>query len=635
MTPNQSKEGLPFEPSVTPLDDDGTTPQCQEPTATIRLRRVDNTGHPLAPQDSGRMAHRTRAHSATPETGEQPDVALYTELPPGDHEWRWRPQPAGAHLIALEAGPEKRDYRPGEALAEAPVINAPPEGRDVTATHLPPPVLISLRDEDIDSDRLTSEQLAYFQRNGNNALLFIHGYNVGHGEWGKVLEGVADHWNGKAPKWTDEPLTVYRDADTINDEHGLDLAETDLNNEGAHNWAVSMEYQLNRAAGFSDDDWMPYSRIITVSWPGDTGQTDFMQSEFNANAAGRRLVRLLEQLADAGVGINIITHSLGARVGLTALNILGAIRSQAAIDHLFLWEPAVADNALTNDTARDVHPLGMGVFVNAHKAARRIVVLHSRGDGVLGPTDDEEEQSMWEELISVTPAGWIADAAESVMTGRFMDDLLGTFGGVYTKKWWTFPSFLDNGLGAPLERLYADYMPLQPGRMVTRRGQSWREGPDPETVNANWERLKADIIAEARNRFDACKDCLQNSKPLPRYDLLSPLNHLPIVTKARAEQYADDLRALAERNWYPRQAPRPALGYDGVDALIGQKAGENRDQFLERQFKGDYLSMFDQSDWLFSHSGMRIPNSEIFERSYRDGVMRRIQVEGTGFGSYT
>jgi hypothetical protein len=39
-----------------------------------------------------------------------------------------------------------------------------------------------------------------------------------------------------------------------------------------------------------------------------------MQAELNAMAAGRRMVPLLQQLQDAGIAVNLITHSLGARV---------------------------------------------------------------------------------------------------------------------------------------------------------------------------------------------------------------------------------------------------------------------------------------------------------------------------------
>ncbi|PAV24490.1 hypothetical protein CF392_15985, partial [Tamilnaduibacter salinus] len=83
-------------------------------------------------------------------------------------------------------------------------------------------------------------------------------------------------------------------------------------------------------------------------------------------------------------------------------------------------------------------------------------------------------------------------------------------------------------------------------------------------------------------------------------------------------------------------APRPALGYGGVDGLTGQESGENRDGFIENRSGPDgQFSFVDQSKWLESHSGMRIPSQEIFEKSYIDGVMRPIQQEGTGFGGYT
>jgi hypothetical protein len=68
--------------------------------------------------------------------------------------------------------------------------------------------------------------------------------------------------------------------------------------------------------------------------------------------------------------------------------------------------------------------------------------------------------------------------------------------------------------------------------------------------------------------------------------------------------------------------------------VAGDKAGAERDTFIEKALNSEAWSVVDQSKWLFSHSGMKIPSQEVFEKSFSDAIMRRIVEEGTGFGRY-
>ncbi|KKN08586.1 hypothetical protein LCGC14_1055150, partial [marine sediment metagenome] len=128
--------------------------------------------------------------------------------------------------------------------------------------------------------------------------------------------------------------------------------------------------------------------------------------------------------------------------------------------------------------------------------------------------------------------------------------------------------------------------------------------------------------------------CLRNGERPPEYTLLSPLNHRASVSPQIAKDYVLRLKKLAVNNWVPEQPPRPALGYVGFDEVTGETAGPFRDKFLEDRLLNESWSVVDQSRWLFSHSGMRIPSEEVFNRSYRAEVMRRISDEGVGFGRY-
>ena len=161
-------------------------------------------------------------------------------------------------------------------------------------------------------------------------------------------------------------------------------------------WLPNVEYYLNLAAAGKDelsdfDLWDKYSRIVGVTWSGSVDpDMNFFRAEMYANEAGRKLATVLKKLLDKGIKINIITHSLGARVALSAMNILGDMEGQYdnRIDNLILWEAAVADNAITNmdnyEAKKAFNPIAMEIFPYANKVPKHITVLYSQEDGVLG-----------------------------------------------------------------------------------------------------------------------------------------------------------------------------------------------------------------------------------------------------------
>ena len=636
---NPLNSSLPFKPSNQPFGMHGA-PACRyESKSSLTLRREDTLGRPLTITDGGSVTD----HDGTSASAKITDAkeAHFKDLALGEAQWTWRPTVEGEHLIGVKTVSESRLFRPGEAMNEPLPLEIIQGRRKATTIHLPPPVMINLREDDA-PDQLTEKQLDYFRSNGNNALIYIHGYNVDHGEWGRFLDGAKKVGRSQRPVaiWNrDTPATVWQDAENPDEENAPTLNPDDLNGSGAHNWAINMEYQLNRAAGFDGEGWMPYSRIINVSWPGNTGSTDFMQAEFNAMASGRRLVALFQQLQDAGVALNVITHSLGARVILTTLNILGTLQRPNGVDHLFLWEPAVADNALSNDASNDVHPLGLGVFPVAHKAVRQIVILHSRGDGVLGP-QESEQRSLMQRAFALTPPGMALSATQTAWdiatADDPMDEFLALVHGAYNKKWWTFPSFLDNGLAPSIESLYSDYLPLtyndaQPVGHAMHRAQQTRKR---EALD-NWDRLERDILNEAKNLLEPCVECLRNAERPPTYRLLAPLNHKASVSIDMARRYIQQLRALAANNWYPTQKPRPAMGDVGFEKVVGDEAGEARDVFLEQiSSPGGKIEIVDQTDWLFSHSGMRIPSQKLFEEVFLREIMEQRLLANSTFGQY-
>lgn len=635
-----SSTRLAFEPSATPLGMYGAPDCCQE-KASVALQRCDTLGRPRPFSNPGKLRHvNEQEHTGNlqPDPEARDDhLVRFADVTVGQARWHWPEEPAGEHLIGFDTISRKTRFTPGQVLQDGVPLDVIPGERKATSIHLPPPVIINLREEaDPQADKLTPEQLEYFSANGNNALIFVHGYNVPHGEWGRFVKGVRRNPNPRSPlstlEWHPYNATVKQDPKAIRESLEHWVNDEGVNGSGLHNWSVHMEYCLNKAAGFDDVDWMHFSRIINISWPGDTGSTDFMQAELNAMTAGRRLVPLLQQLQDAGIGINLITHSLGARVALTALNILGTTGRNNLVDHLFLWQPAVADNALSNDPTRDVHPLGLGVFPAAYKAARQIVVLHSKGDGILGPHSQEDER-LWRKIVGrVSPLGlatWDVVSADDPM-----DEVLGYFRGAYDKKWWTFPSFLDNGFGPAIEKLYKDYLPLSyRENAVSQRGYPAKELR--RRALQNWQRLEQDIIAEARALWQPCIDCLRKGERPPRYRLLAPLNHRASISVEVAKDYIQRLRKLAVNNWQTEQPPRPALGYVGFEEVADNPESRHLDRFIQEKRNTGVFQVVNQSTWLFSHSGMRIPSQEVFEKSFKEAIMDRIlEAKGGSFGRY-
>ncbi|MGO1500455.1 MAG: hypothetical protein ACTHWH_04120 [Marinobacter sp.] len=315
---------LPFSPSSAPLGAHGA-PICTHETANVRLQRSDNLRRARAFTSAGKITDESgKVVAAELQNGTEhtPDnaEAIFTQLVTGNARWHWPEEPVGEHLIGFDTVSEQRRFAPGHYLEEGVDLTVIQGERKARAIHLPPPVIINLRESaPAAADLLTDEQLDYFRANGNNALIYIHGYNVPHGEWGRFLNRKASQkrygGHGPTPRtaWHPNNATVWQDTDALSEHTASPPKDDEVNGTGAHSWAIHMEYQLNRAAGFDGKDWIPYSRIINISWPGNAGAIDFMQAELNAMASGRRLVPVLHQLANAGIAINIITHSLGAR----------------------------------------------------------------------------------------------------------------------------------------------------------------------------------------------------------------------------------------------------------------------------------------------------------------------------------
>lgn len=476
-------------------------------------------------------------------------------------------------------------------------------------TQLAPPVVVNAREDRSTTsdpsarDLLRADELLYFRENGNNATIFIHGFNVPFGGFARHAE--LRNWHHDILREQTTPMhlaygnttaTIYRDREMLDRQYGrwherypglyqaIDLEN--LNGGGAHNWFLHMEDNLNRATGqFDRRDYRQFTRMIHLAWSGDVFALDYMAAEANANQAGFVLAGVIDQLVGEGIAVNVIAHSLGGRVLLVAMNLLGQMpRRQECIAHAFLWQPAVPDTALSNDPGKDTSVLRNWTFTHAHRAAKKIVVLHSNRDNILGRHADGDS--------------FREDRAE----GEKMEAWSGHLGGIYR---------VATRAGVPGTQVR--FMPWSVPALYARN-----------LVADNLPKIEQALQEEiARDGNGLFTDHLLPS----RHEYLTQLGPRLSVRRVTREMAADAMktfRALA-RAEYEVKRPRPAMGFDGPEML--------EDRFVQRMYDDGKLILVDQKRWLFNHSGMRIPSDVLFEKVYQEELVERLR-RSTGFGSY-
>lgn len=261
---------------------------------------------------------------------------------------------------------------------------------------------------------LTHDELAYLKASNPeapNTTIFIHGYNVPYGQFGRQIhaykaDGKTDacfptyqqvayqamefpdpsqYDKSVRLRFANRVATVYRDPQHIKQafskvwvQQHIDiqadpnilsqqlvafetyLAQWDptdatFNGFGDRNWWLHMEHNLNRAAGFSGFEYHPtpeqatYFRCIHIAWNGDpVDPADYIAVEKMAEITAAPLSWLIMELHNAGITVNIIAHSAGNIVLTKAMHMLGQHDDyQNCIENAFLWQPALPDTVLS------------------------------------------------------------------------------------------------------------------------------------------------------------------------------------------------------------------------------------------------------------------------------------------------
>jgi esterase/lipase superfamily enzyme len=113
-----------------------------------------------------------------------------------------------------------------------------------------------------------------------------------------------------------------------------------------------------------------YEHIVGYAWPAADQATEWRQAKSRANAVARLFRFLLEQFQAAGIEIDLMTHSLGARVALKALK---ETTAADLVRNVYCMAGAVDNECLEAGEE----------FGAALAACQRLFVLHSARDGVL------------------------------------------------------------------------------------------------------------------------------------------------------------------------------------------------------------------------------------------------------------
>ncbi len=208
---------------------------------------------------------------------------------------------------------------------------------------------------------LSSKELAQLKAIGN-VTIFIHGFNVPFGTFADQSEN------------DDNQYDLYRE-------------EQQRNGDGAHNWWLNIENSLNQASGeFDGKDYSRYGRIIGIAWQGSPRSVnDYMADVQYAKYPALLATKLIEQLLEQKIEVNIIAHSLG---NLVLMNILEQLGKQDkytnGLNHVFMWEAAIPDNSFATEKPKDPIAAKYYYFPNAYKAMKKVTVLYSQHDNVLG-----------------------------------------------------------------------------------------------------------------------------------------------------------------------------------------------------------------------------------------------------------
>ncbi len=114
-----------------------------------------------------------------------------------------------------------------------------------------------------------------------------------------------------------------------------------------------------------------YDHVLGYSWPGGDYRLEWFAAKSRANAVAARFRRLIRTIAGTAATLDVMSHSLGARVVLKALR--GMQANGQPVRNYFCLAAAVDNEALEEGKE----------FAESVNHTEAMFVLHSNKDGVL------------------------------------------------------------------------------------------------------------------------------------------------------------------------------------------------------------------------------------------------------------
>lgn len=491
----------------------------------------------------------------------------------------------------------------------------------------------------------SQEEINYIKNTGNNVTLFIHGFNVPYGNFGHAFDpyfdnnyanfGKNEYYRRVADEptiadYTDLKSSIYRDPENnilqnYSNSKGYSSSNKLVNGTDAHNWWTDFANNLNLATDkFNHQNYENYTHPIGIAWQGDPSPQNFMADTITGRYSGLQVASIIKQLHLAGITVNVISHSMGAMVLLSAMSLLGQDGQTNAINHTFLWEPAVPNYALS-DTQHPSDPDGTWFFPKATEATKTISVLYSNNDNVLGPIPPNQ-------LDQAT-----INASKPV-TGELIPALFLTklgMGSVYAMATWAGISIDSLFHGNNIGKIYQHWVKQHP---TDKNGH-----PFAKTLNEQMETCKTaskdffygfldkldqiypDVISDLHAAGHTTEAAMMEAgsiehKIINEFGPFTPAGNTLILMRIFVDQalmtniMQQILTVMDVMFNKSRYNPASALGYSGP-------ISSNKDKYIQGLISSNKLKGVNQSKWLWSHSGMKTPSKALMNNVYKKYII--------------
>lgn len=144
-----------------------------------------------------------------------------------------------------------------------------------------------------------------------------------------------------------------------------------------------------------------YDYIIGYSWPGGDNKRDWWSAKSRANSVARLFRKLIETLVKSSLHLDLMSHSLGARVCMKALKetpVLDLVRNY------YCTAPAIDNECLEPNEE----------FSDAVVSCSKLFIFHSSRDGVLRLTYEIAERDRALGLYGPEDKDYISRRAKTV-----------------------------------------------------------------------------------------------------------------------------------------------------------------------------------------------------------------------------